>query len=77
MLKLSKDELNVWLSNPITVKVLDNVNEKRGDLVAALARGVTVFSDMNATAIRTANVVGQIAGIDEIFNFDVEESTDD
>jgi hypothetical protein len=77
MIKLSRDELAVWLEHPTTDKILSALKDKKAEYADHITNGLTVYEDSaERTAITTAKLIGMIAGIDTIFNFDANIEDD-
>ena len=66
---ITKEEYESWVQDPITRKVLKQLEDKISGITSDLGTGRTLDEDnAEATLSRTARLVGKIEGINEIFN---------
>ena len=72
-MELTKEEFDEWAEHPTTKKIIGAIRVLRTDYVEVLASGKTFVKDStDQTAMRTAEIVGKIAGLDELLNLDQE-----
>lgn len=65
---ITKQEYEGWLQDPVTRKVLKELERKMAILEAELSHGNTIDEDnVDRTAIATVKKVAKIEGINEIF----------
>lgn len=70
---ITKEEYEGWSQDPVTRKVLKQLENKLLGLTSELSTGKTLNEDSaESTLAATAKAVGKIEGINEIFKIDVE-----
>lgn len=74
--EITKEELEQWKNQRITIAVFDKLREYRNSYVSALSNGETLFYKSDKTQAETARVVGVIFGIDLILEIDYEGRDD-
>ena len=68
---MNKESFYEWKSHPVTAEVLKEVGVMRDNLKETLATGATLGSE-----IHTAQVVGNIEGLNQLLNIEFEEASD-
>lgn len=68
---VTKEDFVEWKRNPVTVGVFDVLKAERIKEVNALIEGYTLAGEK--TTQKTAYSVGKIAGLDLIFEYEVED----
>ena len=62
---LTPEEMEEWLRNPTTRKVLQGLRSLRQEYQDQLVRGVTLnLTSVEQTALQTSRLLGQIYGLD-------------
>ena len=73
-MQITKDEFTIWRAMPETQDAFRRITRHIEELGAELSRGATVSADsMNATALNTALVVGEVAGLESLILMEHEE----
>jgi hypothetical protein len=73
-MELTKEQFEVWRVHPITEEVFREVGNIRDGLKESLAEGRFLDVDSpHKTAMRTAEIVGHISGLDELLNISFAE----
>ena len=73
-MQITKDEFVIWKAMPETQDVFRRIHRHIEELADELARGATVNSEsINGTAINTALVVGEVAGLNSLVEMEHEE----
>lgn len=74
MLKLSKDEFQLWLDSGATDKVFAILESKRAQFIEILTSGQTLGPNVEQ---ETARIVGILQGLDMALKIEIEESEED
>ncbi len=80
MEKISKQDVEEWLSSPVTKWAASRLQKERDTLSRVLDSGNTLANDPGYTAQLTARLIGEIAGLDHAISYDYlkdDEETND
>jgi len=75
--RLTRDQLKQWLQDPTTQVILRRLKVYRDQESEALVAGGSLCKDSGETAIRTARSVGQIQGLDLIFEIRPDDANEE
>lgn len=70
--KLTKEELRRWKQDPVTLKVLKQIQDRADFYSTELNQGITLYREMDEPG-GTPWTVGVLYGVSLIFNIEAEE----
>lgn len=73
--KITKHDITVWKSQPVTQRYFKLLQEYRDDIAASLCNGQSLI-DPNTALISTARTVGCLTALDKIIEQVLDESVD-
>lgn len=74
---IKKDELAQWKADPVTIEVMDELEERLDWLISSMAAGQCFDQDnMESTFGATAHALGEIEGLQTFFRV-IEGATDE
>lgn len=74
---INKEQLGEWKNQQITQEIFQEIKTMISRLKDALADGQTVSDSPGHTALSTARMVGEIAGLSQLLNISYEEEGQD
>lgn len=77
MQEITKEQFGDWKANPVTVAVMEQLDERKALLASVLCDGGTVGSKVDETALNTARHVGVIEGLNQILNIEFIDGAPD
>lgn len=70
---VTKEQFLEWKTHPVTIEVYKEVKKAKQDLIAGLSRGSTIGATAESTHGITNQVIGQIAGLDQLLQLSYED----
>ena len=65
---ITKEALEGWKGDPVTIEVFHEVTKMVNGLTNALASGQTLSGDPGETLLNTSKMIGNIEGLNQILN---------
>lgn len=65
---MNKEQFDEWMTHPTTIEVFKEFTSVRDELRDHLASGGTLSGSAEVTLSNTAEVVGQIKGLEQLLN---------
>ena len=70
---MNKEQFHGWKNDPITVEVMEKLEELKTSLGDSLISGNTVCTTVDETALLTAAITGKIQGLNQLLGLEFKE----
>ncbi len=73
---MEKEQFQEWKSHPVTIEIFKEILKTKHVLETYLSHGLTLAKSAEETQSKTAKVVGNIEGLNQLLNISYQEEDD-
>lgn len=70
---ITQEEFGAWKSNPTTIEIFAEIRSMVTTLTASLTSGQTISGTGTQVIAQTSQIIGEIAGLNQILNINYKE----